>query len=99
MLRMFPALALLVACASFQGSAALGENVTISGTVAGKGAPCMQFRVSSGETISLQGASPQEYKTGARFRLTGVWLRVSNCMQGRTFRVSSRVKIQEQQLP
>ncbi len=98
MLKKIAAVALLVAFAG-HGEAALSADITLSGTVAGKGAPCVQFRLASGETISLQGASPQEYSKGARFRLTGVWLRVSNCMQGRAFRVSSRVKIQEQQLP
>jgi hypothetical protein len=93
MLKKMSAIALLAALAGPQETAALGAEITVSGTVAGKGAPCVQFRLSSGETISLQSASPQNYEKGARLRLTGVWLRVSNCMQGRAFRVSSRVKI------
>lgn len=62
-------------------------DVELLGEVMGLGAPCVQFRVDSGETISLQGASPQEFQEGMKLRLFGQWLRVSNCMQGRAFRV------------
>lgn len=93
MLRRISAIALLAAVGGQQDMTALSGDITLSGTVADKGAVCVRFRLASGETISLQGASPQEYTKGARFRLTGIWLRVSNCMQGRAFRVSSRAKI------
>jgi hypothetical protein len=86
---------LLVASPCVAGNAwAVNGNgsVTVSGTVQGKGATCMRFRLASGETISLQGASPSEYKKGESLKLTGVWLRVSNCIQGRAFRVLRRVK-------
>jgi hypothetical protein len=76
-----------------QGATPLDGDVTISGTVIGKGAVCVQFRMTDGETISLQGASPQDYKQGEEFQLTGAWLRVSNCMQGRAFRISRGVKL------
>jgi hypothetical protein len=74
-------------------AAALGEEVTLSGTVVGKGTPCVQFRMSTGERISLQSASPQVFKTGMKMRLTGRWLRISNCMQGRAFGVTKHDKI------
>jgi hypothetical protein len=89
------ALALFLACAVQEGTeaAALGEDIILSGTVLGKGAPCMQFRTSTGERISLQGVSPQDFKTGMKLRLTGRWLRISNCMQGRAFGVVKYTKV------
>jgi hypothetical protein len=89
------AFALLFACAVQQSTeaAALGEDITLSGTVLGKGAPCVQFRTSAGERISLQGASPQVFKTGMKLRLTGRWLKISNCMQGRAFGVATHHEI------
>ena len=62
-------------------------DIELKGEVMGPGAPCVQFRIDSGETISLQGASPQEFQKGMKLSLTGNWLRISNCMQGRAFRV------------
>ena len=62
-------------------------DIELKGEVMGLGAPCVQFRMEDGETISLQGASPQEFQKGMRLSLTGNWLRISNCMQGRAFRV------------
>jgi hypothetical protein len=67
--------------------AVLSDETWIRGEVLGQGAPCVQFRIDGGETISLQGASPQEFQQGMRLKLSGQWLRVSNCMQGRAFRV------------
>jgi hypothetical protein len=95
LLKVFPAITLILALIAGQNAKAAGlnGNIEISGTVMGKGAPCVQFRMSSGETISLQGASPLEYKKGDTFKLTGAWLRISSCMQGRAFRVSRRIKI------
>ena len=65
----------------------VGGDIELTGEVMGLGAPCVQFRIDGGETISLQGASPQEFREGMKLSLTGNWLRISNCMQGRAFRV------------
>lgn len=72
--------------------AGLDGSVTLKGEVQGKGAPCVQFRLQSGERISLHGASPQVFKKGMRLSLSGKWMRVSNCMQGRAFRVTDYSK-------
>lgn len=59
---------------------------TISGTLAGRGVECIQFRMGSGEQISLSGAVP-EGPIGEVINLEGQWARLSRCMQGREFRV------------
>jgi hypothetical protein len=66
---------------------AMSAGISIRGEVLGQGAPCVQFRMDSGETISLDRASPQEFKRGMKLELEGDWMRVSTCMQGRAFRV------------
>ena len=68
-------------------------DISIRGKVLGQGAPCVQFRLSGGETVSLQGASPQQFKKGMAMRVSGRWISVSNCMQGRTFQVKEFSKI------
>ena len=84
----FVGAALLVAAAwPLAAEKSMDGEVELLGVVMGLGAPCVQFRVDSGETISLQGASPQEFQEGMKLRLSGQWLRISNCMQGRAFRV------------
>jgi hypothetical protein len=84
----FAGAALLAATAlSLAAEKSMDGEVELRGVVMGLGAPCVQFRVDSGETISLQGASPQEFQKGMKLRLYGQWLRISNCMQGRAFRV------------
>jgi hypothetical protein len=74
--------------------AALGSEVSIQGEVLGRGAPCVQFRMDNGETVSLEGASPQSFKSGMKLKLLGNWMRISTCMQGRAFRVSHSEDIQ-----
>lgn len=62
----------------------------IDGEVIGPGVLCPQFRLDSGEDISLE-ALPEglhPLQPGLRLRLTGEFVRVSRCMQGRGFRVS-----------
>ena len=59
----------------------------IQGEVLGPGAPCVQFRMDNGETVSLDGASPQIFKAGMQFKVSGSWMRISTCMQGRAFKV------------
>lgn len=61
--------------------------ITISGTVLGPGAPCIQFRLSDGRVISLENVGPAECPTGAQLRLTGHFVRMSRCMQGPGFQV------------
>jgi hypothetical protein len=78
--------------AALLAAAALAEqgvagDIELKGEVMGLGAPCVQFRIDGGETISLQGASPEEFQQGMKLKLSGQWLRISNCMQGRAFRV------------
>lgn len=76
--------AAVLALAAEQG---VDGDIELKGEVMGLGAPCVQFRMEDGETISLQGASPQEFQKGMKLSVTGNWLRISNCMQGRAFRV------------
>ena len=59
---------------------------TVTGEYIGPGATCPQFRLDSGETISLSGSHPV-LTEGARLTLTGRWRQMSKCMQGREFRV------------
>lgn len=59
----------------------------ISGTFAGQGIVCPQFRMDDGETISLSGAYPAQMKLGEKLTLSGRWAPESKCMQGREFRV------------
>ena len=46
------------------------EDTKIQGKVLGKGAPCVQFLIDDGETVSLEGALPQLFKSGMKFKLT-----------------------------
>jgi hypothetical protein len=73
---------------------AVGADLKISGEVLGQGAPCVQFLTDSGETVSLDGASPQDFKRGMRFEISGTWMRISTCMQGRAFRVLEYKEVQ-----
>jgi hypothetical protein len=73
--------------APFATGAGMDGDIELRGEVMGLGAPCVQFRIDGGETISLQGASPQDFQEGMHLAVTGQWLRISNCMQGRAFRV------------
>jgi hypothetical protein len=81
------AIILVGAPASFGADSGVAGDIELRGEVMGIGAPCVQFRIDGGDTISLQGASPQEFQEGMKLVLTGQWLRISNCMQGRAFRV------------
>lgn len=77
-------------------SASIKTNMTsIEGTTLGPGVECSQFRMSSGEQISLTGfgKNHEAANAGHRLRLSGGWSEVSKCMQGRTFRVLSIEKL------
>lgn len=64
--------------------------IIIEGTVLGPGAPCIQFRLADGRTVSLENAGADGYPAGARLRLTGHFVRMSRCMQGPGFLVARR---------
>ncbi len=59
--------------------------VRLQGQIVGGGAPCVQFLTDSGQQISLEGASHQTFEIGVRFEITGRFVQVSRCMQGRGF--------------
>ena len=59
---------------------------TITGQYMGPGVTCPQFRLSSGETVSLSGSYP-DLTPGQQLTLSGRWAENSKCMQGREFRV------------
>ena len=61
----------------------------ISGIFLGMGVECPQFMIDSGEQVSLIGKRLDELTTGSKFILTGRIARVSKCMQGQTFIVST----------
>jgi hypothetical protein len=60
----------------------------INGTFLGRGVECPQFRVDTGEHISLRGDGLIPIAKGTPLTLTGQFLRVSPCMQGRTFHIT-----------
>ncbi len=61
----------------------------IDGEVIGAGVLCPQFRLLTGETISLESLPPATpaLTPGARLRLSGQFARASRCQQGRAFLV------------
>ena len=64
----------------------------ISGTYQGAGVECPQFRLGTGETISLSGVSATSLAAltvaqGQPLILSGRWPGFSKCQQGREFRV------------
>lgn len=61
--------------------------VIVEGEHLGKGAECAQFRLASGEQISLDGADMRQFAIGDRLQVTGHFVRISTCMQGRAFLV------------
>ncbi len=65
------------------------ETGDITGAYAGQGVECPQFRLDTGETVSLV-HMPADIKNGETVTLRGRWQLASKCMQGRTFRVVSR---------
>lgn len=65
-------------------------EVIIVGTPFGRGVECALLRLKSGEMITLTG-DLSELRRGEAALLAGDWVRVSTCMQGRTFQVSKRL--------
>ena len=64
----------------------------ISGTYQGAGVECPQFRLDTGETISLSGVTTRslaeaDISQGQTMILSGRWSLFSKCQQGREFRV------------
>jgi hypothetical protein len=78
-------------------ASATGVNVPdsfeIEGRVLGRGVMCMQFLLSTGERISLEGVAPLKLRQGAELRLTGTWMSRSLCMEGRSFRMQDWVEL------
>lgn len=58
----------------------------MSGTFIGPGVTCPQFRLDSGEQVSLSGVT-NGMQVGVRYKLDAIEARLSKCMQGREFRV------------
>lgn len=73
-----------------RSAADLMHDETITGEVIADGVLCPQFRTDTGEDISIEAlpAGAPDLKPGDRLRLTGQFIRVSRCMQGRGFVVS-----------
>ena len=65
------------------------SEAEIRGVYLGVGVECPQFMIDSGEQVSLIGKRLDELTTGSKFLLTGRIARVSKCMQGQTFIVST----------
>jgi len=89
------------ASANLEGEAAMSETETtfdkpdpsdlpdgvlrLRGQIVGGGAPCVQFRTDAGEQISLEGATARDFPIGAQVEITGHFVAISRCMQGRGF--------------
>ncbi len=65
------------------------NDETLEGVFLGKGVECPQLKLTSGEQISLSGAVAKDVALGEAVRVTGRFVNMSKCMQGRTFVVSS----------
>lgn len=57
----------------------------IAGKIIGPGVTCLQFRMKTGEQISLEGAGLRKIVPGTLLHLTGKFARASRYMQGRAF--------------
>jgi hypothetical protein len=77
----------VLAIALFTAVPATAESQTLRGTVAPAGAVCPQVRLSSGETISVEGLPRELREVGRRIEMQGTFLRDSRCQQGRAFRM------------
>ena len=62
-------------------------QIIIVGEVLGRGVTCLQLRMQSGETISIEGKIPNPFTKGQQLQLTGRFVLISTCMQGRSFLV------------
>ncbi len=70
------------------------EPLMIEGVYVGPGVECPLFELDNGRQVTLSGQVP-ELESGARFKLTGRWARISNCMQGATFNVTDSDKVKD----
>jgi hypothetical protein len=61
----------------------------IMGEFLGRGVECAQLRLHTGEQISIEGQDFSAVTPGTVLRLTGDFVRMSRCMQGRAFVVST----------
>ena len=83
----------LLETATGVAAAMANESVELVGEVIERGAPCVRFRTQAGETISLEGASPQVFQPGMRLRISGNWVQISRCMQGPAFLVTGHAEL------
>lgn len=86
--------ALLLGLVFWAGPATAGGPVVtdlerITGRFVGPGVTCPQFRLDSGETISLSGLPERKVPKDRTVVLEGRWQSYSTCMQGRDFLVST----------
>jgi len=65
------------------------QDEHIAGEIIGPGVTCLQFRMDTGEQISLEGSGVRGLAPGTLLHLTGKFARASRCMQGRAFIVSA----------
>lgn len=64
-----------------------GDEI-IDGEFLGPGVTCPQLRLKDGEQISLDGGDFRQVPKGARLKLSGTFVMMSTCMQGRSFLVA-----------
>lgn len=64
------------------------EAEMLSGVVIAGGITCPILKLDSGDAVSLAGITPRTAPVGTTLRVSGTFIRYSNCQQaGRTFRV------------
>lgn len=71
------------------GTAETVEKIT--GLYLGSGVTCPQFKMDTGEIVSLSGVTERDLAEYANTKvlLTGEWWAMSTCMQGRDFHVAT----------
>jgi hypothetical protein len=74
----------LLLCATPLFSQAKSDQIEVKGTFLGLGIECAQFKIDSGEQISLTGIDLDGRTKGDKLLLKGIFARGSKCMQGRT---------------
>ena len=78
----------LLLCATPLFSQAKSDQTEVKGTLLGLGIDCAQFKIDSGEQISLTGIDLDGRTKGDKLLLKGIFARGSKCMQGRTLIVA-----------
>jgi len=88
LLHLFLFALLAASGAEVRGGGVADALEQIDGIFLGRGVECPQFRTTTGEQISLTGVLLPQVAVGTQLHLTGTFIRISTCMQGRAFRVS-----------